>query len=79
MIQMKRLSKFRQYSWLHSCILTRVRKRRGGGWINKVRGDEPFLMCDDVDAEFTLLVLDQVDVGVDTLSLVSLRQLGCNK
>ena len=47
--------------------------------MNKVRGDEPFLMCDDVDAQLTLLVLDQVDVGVDTLSLVSLPQLGCKK
>ena len=36
-------------------------------------------MCDDVDPEFALLVLDQVDVGVDTLGLVSLRQLGCGK
>ena len=45
----------------------------------KFEGDKPFLMRNDVDPELTLLVLDQVDVGVDTLSLVSLPQLGCNK
>jgi hypothetical protein len=80
MIQMKRLSKFHRCSWLHSCIFNSDEKMKGGrGWVSNVRGDEPFLMRDDVDAEFTLLVLDQVDVGVDTLGLIPPRQLGCNK
>ena len=47
--------------------------------MNRVRGDKPFLMRDDVDSKFTLLVLDQVDVGVDTFSLVSPRQFGCDE
>ena len=45
-----------------------------GSW-----GDEPFLMCNDVDTEFTLLVLNEVDVGVDTFGLVSPRQFSCNR
>jgi len=36
-------------------------------------------MRDDVYPELTLLVLDQIDVRVDTFSLVSLRQLGCDE
>lgn len=36
-------------------------------------------MCDDVNAELTLLVLDEVDVSVDTLGLVPPRQFGCDE
>ena len=36
-------------------------------------------MCDDVDAELPLLVLNEVDIGVDAFSLVSPRQLRCDK
>jgi hypothetical protein len=36
-------------------------------------------MCDDVDAKLPFLVLDEVDVGVDTFGLVPPRQFGCGK
>jgi len=55
---------------------------KNGGEINEgggVEGDEPFLMCNDVDAKLALFVLNEVDVGVDTLSLVPPRQLGWNR
>ena len=32
-------------------------------------------MCDDVDAKLTLLVLNEVDIGVDALGLVPPCQL----
>jgi len=43
------------------------------GW-----GHKPFLMRNDVDAELTFPVLNEIDVGVDTFCLVPPRQLGCN-
>ena len=36
-------------------------------------------MCNDVDAELTLLVLNEVDVGVDTFGLIPPRQFGCDR
>jgi hypothetical protein len=36
-------------------------------------------MCDDIDAELTLLVLDEIDVGVDTFGLIPLRQFSCDR
>ena len=39
----------------------------------KGRGDEPFLMCDDVDAKLALFILNEVDVGIDALGLVPPR------
>lgn len=39
----------------------------------KGRGDEPFLMRDDVDAKLAFLVLNEVDVGIDALGLVPPR------
>jgi hypothetical protein len=36
-------------------------------------------MCDDIDAELTLLVLDEIDVGVDTFGLIPLRQFSYDR